>query len=367
MNKQKEQFPILYHKGRTGKLFSWRIWTEKDEIVTEYGADDGKKQIARKKATPKNVGRSNATDANEQALLEAKSMWTNKVERKYSESSKDAQEEVFLPMLAHDFLKRGKNVQYPVDVQIKLDGCRCLAYWEDGHVQLMSRGGKPWNVPHIAKELEDFLPKNTILDGELYQHGVGFQTITKLIKKERPESKNIMYLVYDSPINDGVENNIWINRRDYLAELFKTIPPSIRLVTSHTISSFKEILKKQSEFLEGGYEGTIIRLHNGIYEFGYRSPSLLKYKEFDDEEFQVIGFEEGIGRYEGCVTWFCKTKDGKEFKSVPKGTLEEKAEWFKNGKKYIGKWLKVKYFGLSDDGIPRFPVAIGFRDMEMDK
>ena len=41
--------------------------------------------------------------------------------------------------------------------------------------------------------------------------------------------------------------------------------------------------------------------------------------------------------------------------------LEEKKELFKTGENYVDKWLKVKFFELTDDGIPRFPVGIGFR------
>lgn len=363
-----KKLPMLYHKTRTGAIQQWQVWSDKDSVHTEYGQKDGKLQQTSKKVVQKNIGKSNETDLKTQAELEAKSLWQNKLDRKYSENIQEAQEELFLPMLAHDFMKRGKNISYPVDIQPKLDGCRCLAYWQNDQVYLMSRSGKPWIVKHISKALETILPKNTILDGELYQHGVGFQTITKLIKKARPESVNITYQVYDSPINNGIEDNNWAKRKEYLEKLLSPIKNSpIILVPSHTVESFQEILKRQAEYLENGYEGTIIRLMNGLYEFGYRSPSLLKYKEFDDDEFKVVGFYEGVGKYSGCVTWQCVTEDGKQFNAVPKGTLEEKADWFENGKKYIGKWLKVKYQGVSDDGIPRFPIGIGFRDMERDK
>ena len=37
---------------------------------------------------------------------------------------------------------------------------------------------------------------------------------------------------------------------------------------------------------------------------------------------------------------------------------------FKNGDKYMGKMLTVKYQNLTDLGVPRFPVGIAFRDYE---
>ncbi len=361
------EWPILFHRGRSGHIYQWKVWTENDIIHTEYGLIDGEKQTSSKKATPKNVGRANATTAVEQADLEAQSLYNFKLERKYSTTKEDASQELFLPMLAHDYTKRGKKLRFPIDCQYKIDGLRCLAYWDDGVVRLMSRSGKDYCAKHIAKALEKILPKGTILDGEIYQHGVGFQTISKLIKKERPESKNLEYHVYDVPVWENTADFVWKKRCEQLYELgqkFKAGP--IKLVQTETVSNFEEVQSFQGRALAAGFEGTIIRAHDGVYEFGYRSPNLLKFKEFDDAEFEVVSYEEGVGKYEGCVTWICKLSSGQQFKAVPKGTLEEKKDWFDNAKRYLGQFLKVKYQGVSDDGVPRFPVGIGFRDMEHD-
>ena len=51
----------LYHTSKTGAVVEWDIWTEGADIVTEYGQRDGKKQLARKTATGKNIGKTNET------------------------------------------------------------------------------------------------------------------------------------------------------------------------------------------------------------------------------------------------------------------------------------------------------------------
>lgn len=79
----RDELPPLYHQAKSGKIHVWRVWTEGDTIVTEHGQVDGEKLTARKRATPKNVGRSNETTAEEQARLEAKSMWQKKRDHKY--------------------------------------------------------------------------------------------------------------------------------------------------------------------------------------------------------------------------------------------------------------------------------------------
>ena len=48
-------FPILYHQGRKGSIYSWEIWTEDNEICTKYGQIDGKKQLERKPIEGKNI------------------------------------------------------------------------------------------------------------------------------------------------------------------------------------------------------------------------------------------------------------------------------------------------------------------------
>jgi DNA ligase-1 len=59
--------------------------------------------------------------------------------------------------------------------------------------------------------------------------------------------------------------------------------------------------------------------------------------------------------------WICETEKGDDFKVVPQGTMEERQEAYQNAAVYIGDMLKVKYFELTDDGIPRFPVGLGIR------
>jgi hypothetical protein len=60
--------------------------------------------------------------------------------------------------------------------------------------------------------------------------------------------------------------------------------------------------------------------------------------------------------------WICETKDHKRFKATPKASAAKREEYYRDGKKYIGKLVKVAFQNLTADGIPRFPRALGFRD-----
>jgi DNA ligase-1 len=357
-----QPLPTLYHQGKTGAIVQWNIWTEGAVIVREYGQIDGKMQVARTTATGKNIGRSNETTPDEQAVLEAKARHKKRLDAKYSLTIEECKKEVFLPMLAASFDKRKDKVTYPVDVQPKLDGVRCLAYWEDDSVKLMSRGGKQWNCcQHIIDELEQVLPKDWVLDGELYIHGATFQEITKLVKKLRPESVNVQFHVYDIP--RAGTNHEWEERKNHLNDFHGNhgLCKSVKVVRTDFAAHEEDVYELQSEYLEEGYEGAIVRERDGEYKFGYRSNKLLKVKNFMDEEYEIVGFTTGVGRFEGCCIWICETADGQSFKVVPQGTMDLRKETFNNADKNVGKWLKVKYFELTDDGIPRFPVGLGIR------
>jgi len=358
----------LYHKGSSEAIYSWRVWTEGADICTEYGQIDGKKQLARKTAEAKNTGRANATTPEQQAISEAKSMWTHRVERKYRKTLDEAKnDEVFLPMLAHEFEKRrGQKKEghtYPCDVQPKLNGVRCLAYWDGEELKLLSRGGKDYNIPHVVEALKPILPTNLVLDGELYVHGQSLQTITSWVKRLQDNTKHVTYNVYDCVLLDD-RDALWPARYNALHQFMTEHNKSdaVKLVDTYEAKTEDEIRRIYGRAIEEGYEGAIIRMHDGSeYRFAYRSNRLLKFKSFKDDEFLVVDFTNGVGRFKECVIWICETKDGKKFRVVPKGTTEMRKQWLKDAKERLGQLLTVQYFELTDDGIPQFPVGIAFR------
>ena len=131
----------LYQKTSKGEIQVWEIRTEGSQIITTYGLKDGKMQTATKTAKGKNVGRANETTPEEQAVLEAESMYKKKMDKGYFPTEEEAQNNlVLLPMLAVDWFKHSKK--YTEDdrfaVQPKLDGC----LHEDSIVILETLGKK---------------------------------------------------------------------------------------------------------------------------------------------------------------------------------------------------------------------------------
>lgn len=365
-------FPILYTKSRTGKLHTFEISVSGNCIDILTGTVEGKKVLTQKWGKPKNVGRSNETTAEEQAILEAQSLWKKKLDRKYSLTPEDAEEGVFLPMLAKDYKNvKEKNIVFPAYIQKKLDGVRCLAYWdqEENEVVLMSRDGKNFDVPHIKKQLSEFLSSNLniCLDGELYIHGVPLQTLVSWVKKNREESANLEFHIFDC-IDMNEDDQPYEDRHRMLArspfEKLNSLP-SIMKVESFLVSSFEEMKKYHLSFTADGYEGTIYRNPKGVYEFGKRTNSLLKYKDFEDAEYVIVGYTHGKDSYEDCVIWICRDDEtGNTFEVNPKCTVAEKKRLLLEAKNYIGMRLTVRYNDKTEANLPKFARGIAFRNYE---
>lgn len=361
----KKIFPELYSKTKTGAIQVCRIIVTDNEIITVFGQIDGQMQTAVKICEGKNIGRSNETTPHEQACSQAESMWKKKLRLKYEESIEALDQFKIRPMLAKKFSE--KKTQWPCLVQPKLDGLRCMSYWKDGKIVLQSRGGKFYNVEHIAKQLEDIVPKGMIFDGELYIHGVSLQDINSLVKKPKPESKCIEYWVYDCVKNTASDDSDMDARYAIYKSVFTVFQnhcgdASIKKVLCYIVYDMDSLKERHSVFVSEGFEGTIVRNICGTYEFGYRSTDLMKYKDFSDAEFTVVGFEEGTGKLTGTPIWICKNDLNDEtFNVTPTGTITSRKKMFLTAEEYIGKLLTVRFIDRTDKLIPKFAVGVAFR------
>jgi len=275
---------------------------------------------------------------------------------------------MLLPMLAKRYRDDGHKIEFPCYAQPKLDGVRCLAKRVDGKIKFYSRKGNEYKtLGHIAKELDKIIGKDEVLDGEIYIHHKRFQELISAIKNVKNKGNTLIkntelqFHIFD------YANTVmpYVDRYNILKEKFKGKDfKSLVLVKTDTLKNRKQVVNKHKQYVKQGYEGLILRNAYGYYRFDYRSDDLQKYKTFVDEEFPILAVRSGVRSYDGCGTFICQTKDGLPFDVNPKGTLDQKREYLRNRKKYIGKMLIVKYQEKSKDNIPRFAVGIGIRDYE---
>ena len=351
----------IYKATKAGKIQEWTIEIEGNKYRTTSGQTNGKKTTNEWTVVyGKNIGKANGTTDEEQALKEAESKRTIKLEHGYFDDiDKVNQKQYFEPMLANKWEDYKDKIEYPIFSQPKLDGIRCILT-KDG---MFSRNGKPIvSAPHIFESMKELFDENPnlIFDGELYadKFANDFNKIVSLVKKTKPTpsdleecKKVIKYHIYDFPSHGGE-----------FVERFKALygvklPSTCEFVATHPVRDEAGVMDLYGKYVDEGYEGQMLRT-GGLYE-NKRSKYLLKHKTFVDEEYTILDICEGEGNRTGtCGYMVFNTKEGKRFKSNVKGTFAETAEILKNKDFLIGKEATVKYFNLTPDGIPRFPYVI---------
>jgi DNA ligase-1 len=288
-------------------------------------------------------------------------------------------------MLAQKFSQHGSKIVYPAYVQPKLDGVRCVAILDDGVCTLWTRTRKPiTGVPHIARAIEQQFSGMTwpgratclgyaysknklvytsrlVLDGELYQHEYKdkFEQIVSFVRQNVPK---IGHDVVEYHVYDVIEEGDMFAARTWTVEELQLRAPLVRVVTTE-VSSLDEVLSVDTEHRAAGYEGTIVRQAKAMYEAG-RSMGLQKIKQFDDAEFDVTGVQAGRGRMSKCAIFTCSTVTGATFACKMKGALDTLKPYLANPDTVIGKKLTVRYQGLTNGGVPRFPIGVSVRDYE---
>ncbi len=272
------------------------------------------------------------------------------------------------PMLAHKY--NPDKADYPAYIQPKLDGVRCV-FTKDG---AYSRTGKEFkNVDHIKKALKNFFNNNPtfILDGELYNHGLkdDFEKIISLVRKTKPTDEHkqeaaelIQYHVYDIA---NLAHATYTNRLNILNSSFTYTYPICKVETK-VVLDYDEAVKQHRKYLKLGYEGSIYRSMSGKYK-GTRSWDLMKFKDFDDAEATIIGYELGKGKRTGTIGKFIMEDDEGVVFGCPPGKgydYKDLAAMLDNISRYIGERATFTYFQRTKAGSYRHPLYKCIRNYE---
>jgi DNA ligase-1 len=383
-------FDTLYGTEKNGKIKVWNASVQENADGTatatiEYGQIDGKKQTTVRDYTEgKNIGRKNETTPYTQSIQETQRKWTDKKEKEgYTtdmplDDKKEATGTVIFPMLAGKYepqtaKKKRTDIQYPCFVQPKLDGLRCITYINTTGKAVVAQsrtGGLFDSVAHITNVLLPIFKAHprVVLDGELYTKDISFETLAGIIKKkkitdaDRDVLKHVKYHIYDM-IHLDKPDMPYIERHQFICKVVQAhSSPFLEIVRTDKVKSVDEFKEKFGEFVANEYEGIMLRNIDSVYQQGFRSNDLQKYKEFQEEEYPIVGFDQGDGRDKGTVIWKCQTKEGRAFSVRPRGTHEHRQDLFKNGESFVGKQLTVIFQELSELNVPRFPVGKAVRD-----
>lgn len=261
----------------------------------------------------------------------------------------------------------------------KVDGVRMSLYWKDGEIKTASRGGGeyPYSTVHITKhpELIKFFTNHPdiILDGELYKHGKSLQQISGAARLEKNayDCDWLEYYIYDIMDADKtfeerlkILNSIQkeLNLDFNPERIWQSGELQIQMLPHVQVSGWLNIKALHDKYVAEGWEGLVIRNPDKPYKYGGRSNDMIKIKEYQDAEFEILGLSEGLRDEDLCFV--LKTAEGTQFKAKPMGSRELKQQYREDLNSLIGKMATVKYFYLSDDGTPLQPVLKSIRDYE---
>ena len=260
------------------------------------------------------------------------------------------------PMLARRFSGKLPEQFF---LQNKLDGVRAIAT-SDG---LRSRSGRRiTSCPHIERELKVLFDAHPhlVLDGELYHHELRndlFSIISAVNRRSAYDGERgppIEFHVFDIPsLTTPFSHRAMILK--HISLPFIGPQSAIQLVETIPCSSQHELDRHLRTALSDGYEGVMIRSDTS-YVHG-RSDNLLKLKPFDDDDSDVLGFEEVRGTLSGFAQRaVLQLPDGRTFRAGLKCSRSVARALLK----ISCRSATVRHFGLTPNGIPRCPVAVAF-------
>ena len=284
-----------------------------------------------------------------------------------------------LPMLAQVYNPDKFRDLSEIYIQPKLDGIRGLCK----STGIKTRSNLNITSCPYIEDILSWLPPGIKLDGELYIHNTDFNTIESYIMRTTPDKRlqevitlQVFDLV-DTELTFSVRKDVlwatvkflenkWIER---LAQRDKPIPhmwwPThfpIKIVPTELIPFPRDDIYRKTVIeerlkaaKEQSYEGVMLRNPESKYLINTRSHDLLKVKSFLDDEYEVVGVEEGHG---STAVMVCKTANQIVFRCNLKASKETKRRILHNKTKQAGKWLKVEHEGIQINGKPRCPVGI---------
>ena len=97
----------------------------------------------------------------------------------------------------------------------------------------------------------------------------------------------------------------------------------------YELDSDQDVMSLHDKYVSEGFEGVMCRNIMALINW-VRSNNLLKFKSFEDSEFEIIGAKAGSGTEMGAIVFECISEAGK-FDVRPRGSIEKD-----------GRCLKIK-------------------------
>lgn len=267
----------------------------------------------------------------------------------------------------------------------KLDGVRCVLFFENGCPQFFSRLGQPISKLVELEKQAQLLDKNFVYDGELLlrndQHlpSEDLYRKTVTVTSSDNEKKNVIFHLFDKISKEdfmkGFSEVPAIQRKTDLHGELSKLNGAPNLKEAEMLYVGKDLLKIEqflNEYIAMQKEGIMLNIADAPYE-SKRTKNLLKVKKFHTADVLVKELIEGegalVGKLGAVMVEF--NVNGKSYTcKVGSGFKEEERDFFWNNQKEIkGKIIEIGYFNITknqknSDYSLRFPT---FKHLRPDK
>lgn len=275
-------------------------------------------------------------------------------------------------------IKLLEPVKFPIRVEPKLDGLRCVAVKQNGIITFFTRNGSVLEtMPKIKAALESASYDNVVLDGECMGSDWNESASVLMSSKSKKDDANITYFVFDSmPLVDWIKQSCDLNYEDrcklvhsVIAGLPREAP--VKQVQHITASNEDELKDYFARCMDDGYEGVMLKSVTTPYVFK-RSANILKLKPVVTYEGVIVGHYEGRrgskregqwGGFEVVLPNGVVTRLGGGFTDAFRAEVQ-----LNDPESYLGKIVELEAQpdpltpdGLTVDGKARFPVFCRFR------
>ena len=271
-----------------------------------------------------------------------------------------------------------KRAKFPLFVEIKWDGYRCVAFCDKGEVTLRSRNGlEIEGYDHIKQELKARFPQATlVLDGELMLGMFGS-------RKEKESST--LFRVFDIMRLDEWEAKkatlgLWarklhlyyllagdqmpeINTFDELVYASDRGEGHVLANAVMIVESHEELMEVYNQAVSVGHEGVMVKDPEGAYEWD-RSYTWMKVKPVKTIDLEIVGVYSGEAGKQHAHHLGGLTVDFNGVKVDVGGGYSnaQRAGFWLMRDELIGKTAEIKYTEVTPDGSLRFPRFVKIRD-----
>jgi len=223
----------------------------------------------------------------------------------------------------------------------KLDGVR--GRW-DGH-HLWARSGAAIDPPAWFTAHWPAIP----MDGEIWIARGRFDAMSTLVRTPNVGGegwRQVHFMVFDLPGDDGPFERRVLHMR---ALVPAAGVPWLRVIPQFRVRDRNELDARLKAVVAAGGEGLVLQRRDARYTVG-RSPTLLKYKPYDDAEARVVAYSAGTGKYDGKLgALVVRRPDGLQFRIGSGFSDAQRAH-----PPALGSQVTYRYNGLTAKGTPRF-------------